>query len=312
MTNAVVLGATGFLGSNTVSALLKRHIKTVAFCPKSKRSRALTDLGIDVIEGTFLDSETLEIPFKGIDWLIHFASTTNPKESMIEPHKDAANLTASSVIFQNAVDQGVKKILFSSSGGTVYGNTGEEPVNEAVGTRPVTPYTKTKLAIEEELEDLCDGTRTIPITLRFGNPYGPNQYPGKGTGVITAWLEAIRDNKQITMYGNGESARDFFYVSDAIEATIMALESDKAKGIYNIGSGKATSLNSVIKIMEEVTRKKPEVLSVMERPSDAVKTIALDASKARKEFGWRPTVDLREGIEKTWRWVQAGEPFQLD
>lgn len=91
----------------------------------------------------------------------------------------------------------------------------------------------------------------------------------------------------------------------------MALESDRAKGIYNIGSGNATSLNSVIKIMEEVTGKKPAVMSVMERPSDAVKAIALDASKARKEFGWRPTVDLREGIKKTWRWVQAGEPFQL-
>jgi UDP-glucose 4-epimerase len=271
----------------------------------------MKDHGIEVIEGTFLDTKTLDFPLEETDWLIHLASTTSPKESMLEPHKDAANLTASSIIFQNAIDAGVSKILFSSSGGTVYGDAGLGPVNESVGTHPVIPYTKTKLAIESELLDLTDGTDTVPVILRFGNPYGPNQYPAKGTGVITAWLAATRDDKPIIVYGDGEYARDFFYVSDAIAAMTMALECSRAKGIYNIGSGVATSLNAVIRIIEEVTRKKPLVTRLSERPSDTVKTISLDSAKARKEFGWTPKVGLQEGIALTWRWVRSGEPFTI-
>jgi UDP-glucose 4-epimerase len=306
-----VLGATGFLGSNLVSELIRRKIDTIAFCPKSDRSRIMKDHGIEVIEGTFLDTKTLDFPLEETDWLIHLASTTSPKESMLEPHKDAANLTASSIIFQNAIDAGVSKILFSSSGGTVYGDAGFGPVNESVGTHPVIPYTKTKLAIESELLDLTDGTDTVPVILRFGNPYGPNQYPAKGTGVITAWLAATRDDKPIIVYGDGEYARDFFYVSDAIAAMTMALESSRAKGIYNVGSGGATSLNAVIRIIEEVTRKKPLVTRLSERPSDTVKTISLDSAKARKEFGWTPKVGLQEGVALTWRWVRSGEPFTI-
>jgi UDP-glucose 4-epimerase len=308
---AVVLGATGFLGSNTVSELLKRRVEVVAFCPKSDRSRILRDHGIEVVEGDFLNPKTLEIPLKGVDWLIHLASTTSPKESMLEPHKEAANLTASSLIFQNAIDAGVRKVLFSSSGGTVYGDTGFGPVNETVGTRPVIPYTKTKLAIESELLDLADGTDTIPIILRFGNPYGPNQYPTKGTGVIAAWLAAVRDGKPIIVFGDGESARDFFYVSDAVAAITMALAGENARGIYNIGSGTATSLNKILTIIEEATNRKPTVMNVMQRPSDAVRAIALDSSKAKKEFGWETKVGLQQGIALTWKWIRAGEPFTI-
>jgi UDP-glucose 4-epimerase len=308
---AVVLGATGFLGSNLVSEFIRCKIDTIAFCPKSDRSRIMKDHGIEVIEGTFLDTKTLDFPLEEADWLIHLASTTSPTESMLEPHKDAANLTASSIIFQNAIDAGVSKILFSSSGGTVYGDAGLGPVNESVGTRPAIPYTKTKLAIESELLDLTDRTDTVPVILRFGNPYGPNQYPAKGTGVITAWLAATRDDKPIIVYGDGENARDFFYVSDAIAAMTMALESSRARGIYNIGSGAATSLNGIIRIIEEVTRKKPSVTRLLERPSDTVKTIALDSARAQKEFDWRSKVGLQKGISLTWNWVRSGEPFTI-
>jgi UDP-glucose 4-epimerase len=309
---AVILGATGFLGSNLISELMKRGVDIIAFSPKSDRSRILEQHGVKVIHGDFLKPETLDdIPFNGVDWLVHFASTTSPKSSMLEPHRDEANLTASSIVFQKAIDAGVKKILFSSSGGTVYGDTGDEPVKETEKTRPNIPYTRTKLAIENELEELTHGTRTVPLTLRYGNPFGPNQYPAKGTGVVTAWLEAARDNKPIMIYGKGENARDFFYVSDAVSAAVMALESEKEKGIYNIGSGKATSLNDLLQIIVSVTGTKSSVMRIMERPSDAVKVIALDASRARDEFGWSAAVGIEQGVALTWKWVRAGAQFQI-
>jgi UDP-glucose 4-epimerase len=308
----VVLGATGFLGSNLTSELLRRNMEVIAFSPSSDRSRILKSRGVEVIEGDFLKPETLDFPLEEVDWLVHLASTTSPRDSVLEPRRDAANLTASSVVFQRAIDAGVKKILFSSSGGTVYGDTGDRPVKETAGTRPVIPYTKTKLAIEDELMDLCDGTRTTPVVLRFGNPYGPNQYPEKGTGVITAWLRSMRDSKPIVLYGSGDNARDFFYVSDAVSAMTLSLQSDRARGIYNIGSGTATTLTDVISTIEEVTGKKAPVLKVMERPSDAVKVIALDSGKARADFGWERRVSLREGIALTWNWVLGGEKFTID
>ena len=308
----VILGATGFLGSNLISEFMKRKIEIIAFSPKSDRSRVLEQQGIKVIHGDFLKPETLDdIPLNGVDWLVHFASTTSPKSSMLEPHKDEANLTASSIVFQKAIDAGVKKILFSSSGGTVYGDAGDEPVKETGKTRPSIPYTRTKLAIENELADLTDETSTTPIILRYGNPFGPNQYPAKGTGVVTAWLEAARDNKPITIYGKGDGARDFFYVSDAARAAVSALESEKARGIYNIGSGKATSLNELLQIIQSVTNTKSNVMRIMERPSDAVKVIALDASRARGDFGWSTSVSIEQGVALTWKWVQAGMQFQI-
>jgi UDP-glucose 4-epimerase len=309
---AVILGATGFLGSNLVSEFMRRKVEIVAFGPRSDRSRILEHHGIKVIHGDFTKPETLEgIPFKDVDWLVHFASTTSPKSSMFEPHKDEANLAASSIVFQKAVDAKVSKILYSSSGGTVYGDAGDEPVKETEKVRPTIPYTRTKLAIESELTELTDDTRTTPIILRYGNPFGPNQYPAKGTGVVTAWLEATRDNKPIMIYGKGETARDYFYVSDAVRAAFSALESEKAKGIYNIGSGRATSLNDLLQIVQSVTSMKPQVTRIMERPSDAVRVIALDASRARDDFGWTTSISIEQGVALTWKWVQAGAQFQI-
>ncbi len=308
----VILGATGFLGSNLVSEFLKRKVEIIAFSPKSDRSQTLADHGIEVVHGDFLKPKSLDdIPLKGVDSLVHFASTSNPKLSMLEPLRDEANLTASRIIFQKAINAGVKKILFSSSGGTIYGDLGVGPVDETQETRPTIPYTRTKLAIENELAGLCNKTQTTPIILRYANPYGPNQYPAKGTGVVTAWLEAVRDSKPITLFGEGKAARDFIYVSDAIDAAIMALATNEAKGVYNVGSGVATTLSELVQAIGKVTKRRLEVNKVPPRPSDVVSSIALDSSRAMRDFGWKTKVGLHEGIEKTWKWVESGEPFFL-
>ena len=306
-----VLGASGFLGLNSVSDLMRRGFEIVALCPKDESSLILEEHGIEIIDWDMLNPKSMDVSLDGIDWLVHLASTTNPKESMLDPDKDSANLTASSLIFQRGIDSGVKKILFPSSGGTVYGDPGFGPVDETFRINPTIPYAKTKLAIENELFRLTEGTETTPVVLRLGNPYGVHQHPNKGTGVITAWLEAVRDGKPVIVYGDGGSARDFFYVSDAVGAIRMALASEDAKGIYNIGSGVATSLNSILDIIEDVTKRIPTVTRVSQRPSDVVKAIALDSSKAKREFGWEAVVGLRDGIQLTWDWVQLGEPLNL-
>jgi len=308
---AVVLGVSGFLGSNLASELLRRKVKVIGFGLKDSRNHVLTEHGIEMIEGDMLDLATLKIPFDGVDWVIHYASTTSPTESMLEPKKDSMNLTASRIIFEDAIKRSVKKIVFSSSGGTVYGDSPRVPVKETDPVHSLIPYTKTKLAVEAELIRMCQNTSTVPVVLRYANPYGPNQYPAKGTGVITAWLEALRDDKPIVVYGDGESARDYVYISDAVNATVAALESPNARGTYNVGTGTPTSLNELLQMVEAVTQRKLSVSRTMQRPSDVVKTIALDSTKAFAELGWKPTTSLRDGIAKTWEWVQKGEPFVI-
>lgn len=307
----VVLGATGFLGSNLVSALIRRGDHVVAFSPDRERLEVMRDLGVEAVEGDFLRPETLDIPLEGSDWMVHLASTTTPLESVSDPQKDAANLSASRELFRRAIEARVRRILFSSSGGTVYGDSGQRPIDETAETRPVLPYTRTKLAIESELMRVCEGTDTVPIILRFGNPYGPNQSPARGTGVVTAWLRAARDDRPIVVYGSKRNARDFFYVSDAVRAMLLSLEEEGARGTYNIGSGRATTLDEVLTAIEAVTGRGLRVTEVESRRSDVVKVIALDCSRARRDFGWRPLVSLEEGLRLTWEWVLAGEPFRV-
>jgi UDP-glucose 4-epimerase len=309
---AAVLGATGFLGSNLVSKLLHNRVDVIAFCRKSHRARSLAECGVQVIEGDLLDRRTLHVPFRDVDWLIHLASTTSPKESLLYPEKDAANIPASRTIFQEATQCGVGKILFGSSGGTVYGDPIRLPVDETHPTQPLIPYAKTKLAVESELTKLCHRTPTQPIILRYGNPYGPNQYQNRGTGVVTSWLESARDGKPVCLFGDGENARDFLYVSDMVEATVSALSKSGVRGVYNIGSGLPTSLNTLLTVIQEITQKIVVVARCPQRPFDLVKAIALDSRRALKDFGWKPRTDLRTGIALTWDWVIKGEPFLLD
>lgn len=307
----LVLGATGFLGSNTVSTLLHHGHEVVAYCRRSRKSEILSANGVEVVEGDLFDLESFDLSLKSVDWLIHLASTTSPSDSLLNPENETANLKASRYVFAKAVEEGVAKILYSSSGGTLYGTAPRLPVKETQPTDPMLPYARNKLAIENELCRICDKSKTRYVILRYGNPYGPNQYPSRGTGVVTAWLEAARNEAPIYLFGDGEISRDYLFVSDAVSATLASLEARNASGIYNIGTGVSTTLDSLLNLVHEVTGRKLVVVRVSQRPSDSVKAIALDSSKALADFDWRPIVVLREGIAETWNWVVDGEPFLM-
>jgi UDP-glucose 4-epimerase len=308
----VVAGATGFLGSNLVSKLLERGDDVVAFSRKGVRAEALRAAGVEVVEGDLYDHRTiLRLRLEGVDALVHHASTTSPGASVAGSGTDEADIASSAILFRHAVEAGVKKIIFSSSGGTVYGDPEVIPVNENHPVDPLIPYARTKLAIESELRLACEGSDTNQVTFRYGNPYGPNQYPLRGTGVITAWLEAARDNRPIHVFGHLTDARDFVFISDAADAAIAALDSSEARGTYNIGTGKATALADVLEAIEKVIDRRLEVVESPPRASDKVSRIALDSTRAQEHFGWTPVTTLEEGISRTWDWVRDGEHFRV-
>ena len=308
----VVVGATGFIGSNVASSLLRRGDDVIAFSRKSARAEALGRAGVEVVEGDLSDLETVSrLNLGGVDVLIHCASTTTPRKSISDPEADEMDVASSAEIFDRAIDAGVGKIVFSSSGGTVYGNPTVLPVKEDQPTNPLIPYARTKVRIESNLTERCSRSGTTPVILRYGNPYGPNQYPMRGTGVVTAWLEAARDKSTIHVFGHPHTARDFVFISDAVEAMVSSIDNDKASGTYNIGTGNATSLETLLETVERVVGTRLDSVREPPRPSDSISKIALDSTRARDHRGWKPRTNLEEGMSATWRWVQAGAPFLI-
>jgi len=306
-----VTGATGFLGSNLISRLLKSGTEIIAIDLKGERSKTLEENGVTFVEADLLKAQDLHIDFRDLDWIFHFAGLASPKESTANPGIASNDILASKMIFRKAIGEGIRKIVFPSSGGTVYGQPQHLPIDENHPTNPLIPYAAAKVEIERMLLDMCRGTATMPVILRYSNPYGPNQYFNRGTGVITHWLETVREKGQVTMYGSGEEARDYIFVSDAIEAAVSVVEKDAPHQLYNIGSGIPTSLNELLMAIETVTRTKLDIRRYPPRNLDVVRAIALDSSKASTDFDWRPKVPLENGLRTTWEWVQNGEPFQI-
>lgn len=308
---AAVTGATGFLGSNLISRWLKSGTKILAIDIRSEKSAILAEKDVSLVEVDLSRPQDLRLDLRDVDWLVHFASLSSPKTSVAEPGVASADILASKAVFERAIEDGVRRILFPSSGGTIYGEPRYMPIDENHLANPLIPYATAKLKVERMLLDMCRGTETRPVILRYANPYGPNQYFSRGTGVITYWLEAIRDGGQITMFGDGSEARDYFFISDAIDATISVLEIDAPRDIYNIGSGRATSLNELLTAIEVATQLRADVKRLPRRGADAVKAYALDCSRALRDFGWLPKVPLEDGLKRTWEWVKKGEQFQI-
>ena len=309
----VVVGATGFLGSNAVSELLRRGEEVVAFSRPGMRAERLSEAGVQVVHGDLTDRRSIMgLALEDVDALLHFGGVTSPGLSVSDESANSADTESSATLFKRAVDAGVGKILFSSSGGTVYGNPEVPSVDEGQPLNPLIPYAHTKVAIESNLREACADSETVPIILRYGNPYGPNQYPARGTGVVTAWLEAARDGAPIHIYGHADSARDFVYVSDATRAAMAAIDAPEANGVYNVGTGRPTDLRTLLDVVQGVVGDQLEVAEHPPRPSDRVSRIALDCTRAKEQLGWSPSTTLEEGVSVTWDWVRSGEPFLLD
>ena len=293
MKKCLVLGGTGFIGSHLVEALLAQGHEVRVFSKSEKEFSR----DVETMKGDFLNEKELEKSLQDIDYLFHFISITRQGS----PADPALDINASLRLFDLAVKNGIKKVIFSSSGGTVYGEPVEIPLKETAPTNPISQYGASKLAIEGHLEDYLREHDLEHLILRYSNPYGEGQNPNK-QGIIPIFLTKIMKGEQPVIYGDGSAIRDYIYIKDAIEATLLPLHKSKHR-IYNVGSATGTSINEAVKIISEVTGQ--EITSPhLERRSTDVSRNVLDVSRLREEFGWEPKVSLREGIEKTWEWIQ--------
>ncbi len=300
---ALVTGGLGFLGRHIVRRLVREGYFVRVLDPGvSRQSLGELDGQVEMICGTACDSEILKRCTDGARVLFHFAGATLPAESNRDPAKDAAsNLIANLEVLNAAANSGVERVIFPSSGGTVYGIPTVVPISEACSTDPISSYGIVKLTTEKYMMLFERQYSMRCIALRYGNPYGDGQYASIGFGVIPAFFHAAAMNRPLEVWGDGSVVRDFIYIEDAVEATLRALHYTGPLGIFNIGSGVGTSINEIVRAIQEVTGLRIQVAYREGRQSDAPQII-LDITRARQELGWSPRTSLNEGIARAWKW----------
>jgi UDP-glucose 4-epimerase len=215
-----------------------------------------------------------------------------------------SNVVGTLNLLNQSVQSGVKKIVFGSSGGTVYGVPQSIPIPENHPTNPICSYGITKLTIEKYLALFGRLHGLEPVILRMANPYGERQDFRRAQGAVAVFLGKTYRDETIEIWGDGTVARDFFYIGDLLPAVAAVIEEKVSSTVYNIGSGECCSLNAVLEAIRKVTGKEPKVEYKPGRPLD-VPINCLDISRAKSELGWAPTTPLEEGLKKTWDWLRT-------
>jgi UDP-glucose 4-epimerase len=302
----VIFGGGGFIGSALADRLLAdSHSVRIFERPRVAQYRAfLLHEKIEWISGDFSNVHDLKKSVDGTDVVFHLISTSLPKNSNDDPVYDVqSNVIASLQLLRCMVECKVPRIVFISSGGTVYGNPNYLPIDEKHPTNPIVSYGITKLAIEKYLQLYERLYGLTAISLRVANPYGERQRIETAQGVIAAFLNRAMTEMPIEVWGDGSVTRDYLHISDVVEALSKASTYKGQERVFNISSGVGTSLESLINVLESVLNKKIERKYLPSRPFDVPVSI-LSNELARYELGWSPTISLEDGLLATIDWIK--------
>ncbi|MCG9479549.1 MAG: NAD-dependent epimerase/dehydratase family protein [Actinomycetia bacterium] len=304
----VITGGAGFIGSNTVDKLIGLGHKVVIIDnlvtgrKENINHDAVfyhTDIRDDSIKDIFL-KEKPEV-------VIHDAAQISVRISVEDPRQDAdINICGSLNIIEAARASQAKKIIFASSGGTVYGEQEYFPADEKHSLNPVSPYGVAKLAVEKYLYYYWKNFGLEYIALRYGNIYGPRQDPLGEAGVVAIFSKQILDGRDPIVNGDGKQTRDYVYVGDVVEANIKALDNDFVGGL-NIGTGIESDVLSLFKILKQISGTDVEKVHGPAKKGEQRRSV-LSYNKARQVLGWEPTVSLKQGLEKTYNWFKQRKP----
>lgn len=299
----LITGGAGFIGSHIVDRLTgndfvkKNKVIIVDICRNelviaNKRAKFYCEdiCNLDRLKYIFKNQRP--------EVVIHAAAQTNVRESLKDPIGDAnTNIMGGLNVLECCKRFGVKKIIYLSTGGALYGEPKYLPVDEKHSLNPLSPYGISKRVFEQYLE-----IYEIPyVSLRFSNVYGLRD-PIENNRVITSFISSFMNDKDIKIYGNGKQKRDFIYVDDVVDAIMTSIKSDVI-GVFNIGTEKMTSVNEVFKIIKNVfeIEKEPRY---EDKIDGEVNSICLNTQKARKKLKWKPKISLKKGLRKIIEWEE--------
>jgi UDP-glucose 4-epimerase len=279
--SVAVTGSNGFLGRALVTALRAAGTEVVEF--PSTRPFLCPD-----------GSPTDELARASS--VCYLASRINPAIAERDPAAVAEHVATLTGLIRALGDSGTR-LIYPSSGGTVYDTDLDPPYAETSQLRPIGRFGSTKVAIEQLL---FEAPQVESVAMRISNVYGPGQPRRKGFGVIAHWLASAAEGEPLHMYGNPDTTRDFVYIDDLCDAFLRVVSSDDPPSVVNIGSGVPTSLAELAEIISD-TLDGVEIVHEPDRSFDVARTW-LDVSLAKKTLGWSPRVQLREGIGRTWEY----------
>jgi UDP-glucose 4-epimerase len=257
-----------------------------------------------LIQADFADARSLQAALQGAEIAFHLVGTTVPQTSIADPLFDIRSNVIPSIVFLHACTRsGVRKVVFLSSGGTVYGVPRQVPIPEMHPTDPISSYGITKLMVEKYLGLFHRLHGLDYAVLRCSNAYGPRQDPLGKQGAIAVFLGRLAGDTPVVIWGDGRVVRDHVYVLDIARAAELAAAAPVQERVLNIGSGVGISLSQLLEVMQEVTGRAPRIEYRDPRGFD-VPINVLDISLARHALGWEPGFDLRSGLERTWEWIQ--------
>ncbi|NVD39797.1 NAD-dependent epimerase/dehydratase family protein [Ensifer sp. HO-A22] len=297
----VVLGGGGFIGTHLSRRLAGKVGSLRAFGRSENRPRALS--GIEWLGGDFNDPRSIRGALEGCDVVFHLINASTPSSANLDKIGDLkSNVVSTIQLLDACVAAGVQRVIFVSSGGTVYGVPQSLPTREDDACWPITSYGISKLAIERYLH-LYEYIHGLEYRiLRVSNPFGPHQTAERDQGVIGAFLRRIINEQPIELWGDGSVSRDYLYVDDVIDAFELAMLHEGRSRVFNIGSGVSRTLNEVIAALENVTGKKIDIVRKDGRLVD-IPVSVLDISRARNELGWIPKTEFDAGLRSTFQWL---------
>ncbi len=295
----LVTGGAGFIGSHVVDSFIEagHHVAVVDNLSTGRRANLnprATFYEVDIREPELREVIERERP----DVISHHAAQMDVRRSMAEPLFDADNNILGSLnLLECARKLRVRKVIYISSGGAVYGEPQYLPCDEKHPIRPLCPYGVSKYTVEQYLYLYRESYGLDYTILRYANVYGPRQDPHGEAGAVAIFAGHMLAGKSVLINGSGEQERDFIYVEDCARANLLALEKG-AGDVYNLGSGVGTSINRIAALLQELTGYKGEPVHGPAKLGETFR-IYLDAGRARGVLGWTQTFTLREGLQRT-------------
>jgi UDP-glucose 4-epimerase len=304
----LVTGGAGFVGSNIVRRLLKEQASVVVlddFYTGAVDNLPTGDPKLEVIRGSVTDFDLVRDVVRGASVIIHEAarniivSTRNPREDY------EVNIGGTLNMLLAMRETGVPRLVYASSA-SIYGNPRYLPINEDDATNMLSPYSVSKFAGENYCKAFYESYGLSTSVVRYSNVFGTAQRPDNPyCGVVSKFFEAAMNNQPPRIHGDGEQTRDFTYIDDVVEATLLAAFMAKAEGqVYNVGTGRETTINQLARMIIEITGAGVEPGYIDRRDIDNIRRRVVNIEKIRRELRWAPSVTVEQGLRRTYQWLK--------